>query len=142
MIILYNFYGKQNNSNIKQTICVGLIVIFWSFAGTSPTYGTITSNLGLIGKIIIHISPFSYIQQLLFIIELESYPDIYNNISNQLLTTFHFNYNYKYNCIILLICYNFILIIIAYMILKISRWKFYTLIDIYTCRITTKNNNN
>lgn len=121
IIMLINLKGNQ--TSIKQTICVGLIVILWSFAGISPTYDTIISNLGSFGSIIIQISPFSYSQQVEFIIELESYPDIFNNISDRLLSTFHFDLNHKHICIIILILYWVISNIIAYIILKISRWR-------------------
>jgi len=121
IIMLINL--KSNQTSIKQTICVGLIVILWSFAGISPKYDTIISNLGSFGSIIIQISPFSYSQQLEFIIELESYPDIFNNISDRLLSTFHFDLNHKHICIIVLILYWVISNIIAYIILKISRWR-------------------
>ena len=122
IIMLINLKGNHNAS-MKQTICVGLIVILWSFAGISPTYDTITSNLGIFGSIIIQISPFSYSQQLELIIELESYPDIFYDVSDRLLSTFHFDYDNKHICIEVLIFYWGISNTIAYIILKISRWR-------------------
>ena len=122
IIMLINLKGNHIAS-MKQTICVGLIVILWSFAGISPTYDTVTSNLGIFGSIIIQISPFSYSQQLEFIIELESYPDIFYDVSDRLLSAFHFDYDNKHICIVVLILYWGISNIIAYIMLKISRWR-------------------
>jgi len=122
IIMLINLKGNHNAS-MKQTICVGLIVILWSFAGISPTYDTITSNLGIFGSIIIQISPFTYSQQLEFIIELESYPDIFYRVSDRLLSTFHFDYDNKHICIEVMILFWGISNTIAYIILKISRWR-------------------
>ena len=121
-MVMLSKQGSRHTS-IKQTICVGFIVIFWSFAGISPTYGTITMNLGEVGLNIIRMSPFSYSQELEFIIELQSYPDIYYKVIDGLLTTFHFDFSHRHLCILALLLYFVITNVLAYLMMKLNKSK-------------------
>ena len=116
-------YPGQSNASSKQTICVGVIVILWSFAGVSPTYTKITKNLGTLGIIVNRLSPFAYSHELEFIDELQPYPSIFN--TNIILNKFNFEYPNKNGCLIALILFWLITNFIAYLILESNHSKLY-----------------
>jgi hypothetical protein len=116
-------YPGQSNASSKQTICVGIIVILWSFAGVSPTYTKITKNLGTLGIIVNRLSPFAYSHELEFIYELQPYPTIFN--TNIILDKFNFEYPNKNGCLIALILFWLITNFIAYLILESNHSRLY-----------------
>jgi len=116
-------YPGQSNASSKQTICVGIIVILWSFAGVSPTYTKITKNLGTLGIIMNRLSPFAYSHELEFIDELQPYPTIFN--TNIILNKFNFEYPNKNGCLIALTLFWLITNFIAYLILESNHSKLY-----------------
>ena len=116
-------YPGQSNASSKQTICVGIIVILWSFAGVSPTYTKITKNLGTLGIIMNRLSPFAYSHELEFIDELQPYPTIFN--TNIILNKFNFEYPNKNGCLIALTMFWLITNFIAYLILESNHSKLY-----------------
>lgn len=116
-------YPGQSNASSKQTICVGIIVILWSFAGVSPTYTKITKNLGTLGIIVNRLSPFAYSHELEFIYELQPYPTIFN--TNIILNKFNFEYPNKNGCLIALMLFWLITNFIAYLILESNHSRLY-----------------
>ena len=130
MIVL--FLPGQRNASVKQMVCVGIIVILWSFAGVSPNYTTIIKNLGFIGLTVNTVSPFTYSHELEFIYELQPYPAIFNTSS--ILTKFNFSYNDEGPCFAVLIMYWLLTNCLAYLILQSSRSKIY---DKFHCIVAT-----
>ena len=124
-------YPGQSNASSKQTICVGIIVILWSFAGVSPTYTKITKNLGILGIFVNRISPFAYSHELEFIYELQPYPTIFN--TNIILNKFHFEYYNKNNCFLVLILFWLITNFIAYLNLESNHSRLY---EIYKTKLS------
>ena len=83
--------------------CVAAVILFWAFGGCNPSYEAIKSQLNIFGEVISILSPFHYSYQLESIIELQTYPSMFDMESA--LSSIQYSFKNKNQCILALILY-------------------------------------
>jgi len=104
---------------ISFTYCVVLVVL-WLFGGVQPPYPKLADQIPVIGPIMNGISPFRWSFQLLIVVELNNYSEVWSVIVDAVYSRYGYSHKYVLQAGMLIV-YSVVVNILAYCVLALKR---------------------